>query len=76
MVAVRTTKETNMTTIGTFTQTTAGYTGTLRTLTLDVKVRLDIPVHESPPFRTMGDQDSGACEASVPEHVSPRFRTM
>ena len=43
-----------MTTIGTFTKTTAGYTGTLQTLTLDVKVKLiatEKPSKTAPDYR-------------------------
>ena len=38
--------------------------------------RVDIPVHERPPFRRMRGQDSGRCEATVPGHARPAFRVM
>lgn len=38
--------------------------------------RLDISVHEQPPFRRMGGQHSGTWEATVPGHVRPGFRSM
>ncbi len=41
-----------------------------------VSGRVDIPVHERPPFRRMRGQDSGRCEATVPGHARPAFRVM
>ena len=68
MVAARETeKDTTMATIGTFTSTGNGFTGTVRTLALNAKaklVRVETPSEKGPHFRIFaGNVELGACFA-------------
>src|SRR3990170_5970267 len=66
-----------MSVIGTFVATTDGYIGTIRTLTLLVKLRLvavdNKPKEDSPDFRFMfGLQEVGAAWKAVTHEAEPR----
>jgi uncharacterized protein (DUF736 family) len=66
-----------MSVIGTFVATTDGYVGTIRTMTLHVKLRLvavdSKPKEDSPDFRFLfGLQEVGAAWKAVTREAEPR----